>query len=105
MHTLDTDEARLQLLNEVQPGDAWHSCAEKRQCIMCERIFRGWDVMVRRRRSGRLQLACPTCDSGPQFWVRLGHGLLCDQGWQNWEGAGGSATDTDGGEEDVASTG
>jgi len=72
---------------------------------MCERTFRGWDVMVRRRRSGRLQLACPTCDSGPQFWVRIGEGLLCDHGWQNWEGAAESSTDTAGGEDDVASTG
>jgi hypothetical protein len=105
MHTLPTDEARLQLLNEVQPGQSWQSCAEKRQCIMCERIFRGWDVMVRRRRSGRLQLACPTCDSGPQFWVRLGNSLLADHVWQDWELAIRSSTGHSAGDEDLASTG
>jgi hypothetical protein len=105
MHTIPTDEARLQLLNQLQPGQSWQSCAEKRQCIMCERTFRGWDVMVRRRRSGRLQLACPTCDSGPQFWVRLGNPLLDDRVWKPSEVASGSSTDNTAGEDDVASTG
>src|SRR5438445_471217 len=76
MQLFPKDETRLQLLNEAQPERPWRSSLEKRRCIMCERTFRGRDVVVRPGRTGQLQLACPTCDSGPQFWVRLGNPLL-----------------------------
>jgi len=52
---------------------------------MCERTFRGRDAVVRRSRNGQVYLACPACDSGPQFWVRLGNPLLDDHVWSDWE--------------------
>jgi hypothetical protein len=86
MRTLPNDETRLQLLNEA-PGQRWSSCAEDRQCIMCESSFRGNEVVVREIRRSQFQLACPHCGSNPQFWVRCGNPLLDELVWADWERA------------------
>jgi hypothetical protein len=99
MHTFPNDEIRLQLLNEAQPGRPWGSCKEKRRCIMCERTFRGSDVIVRQSREGVVQLGCPNCDSKPQFWVRLGNPLLEEHIWADWEVALRSSGDDTTGED------
>jgi hypothetical protein len=87
MRTLPNDEIRLQLLNDAQPERPWSSCAEERQCIMCESAFRGSEVIVRQTRRTQFQLACPNCGSGPQFWVRCGNPLLEAHVWSDWEHA------------------
>jgi hypothetical protein len=105
MRTLPSAQNRLQLLNNAQPGQPWASCAEKRQCIMCETVFRGNDVTVRQIDRARVQLACPSCGSAPQFWVRVGNPLLNDQVWQDWELAMTSYTEADGGDHELATAG
>jgi hypothetical protein len=99
------NETRLELLNNAQPRQPWESCEEKRQCIMCERTFRGRDAIIRRQRSGTLHLGCPICDSGPQFWVRPGNPLLDHHVWSDWELAIASSMDTLTGQNDLAPTG
>ncbi len=86
MRTILTDEKRLGLLNLSQPHQPWESCAEKRRCIACERTFRGTSATVRGT-NGSTRLSCPTCGSGPEFWVRLGNPLTDNEIWADWERA------------------
>jgi hypothetical protein len=81
-----TDEKRLRLLNESQPDQPWHSCAEKRICIACERTFKGSAATVSDA-NGTIALLCPNCGSGPRLWVRPGNPLTDDLVWGDWERA------------------
>ena len=76
----------LNLLNAAQPALRWHSCADRRRCIVCEHIFRG-DEAITRRNHGVTRLACPKCASGPELWVRTGDPLLDESAWSDWERA------------------
>jgi hypothetical protein len=82
-----SNKERLQLLNEAQPERPWKSCAEKRRCVNCDRVFRGEDVSVCRSDFGAWQLACPKCGSSPALWVRLGNPLTQEEIWSDWESA------------------
>ena len=73
----------LELLNASQPI-VWHSCADRRRCIVCEHVFRGDEVMTRRNH-GVTRLRCPKCGSGPELWVRPGDPLLDENAWSDWE--------------------
>ena len=85
MRTLPDDEKRLSLLNEAQPDRPWLSCAEKRRCVACERVFRGSALIARSLRRLENRLACPKCGSGPALWVRLGNPYTDDRVWAEWE--------------------
>jgi NAD-dependent SIR2 family protein deacetylase len=75
---------RLQLLNRAQPNRRWDSCTEKRQCIMCDRVFSGSEVDVRTRDHFKPDLRCPGCGSAPEMWVRLGNPLTDAVVWADW---------------------
>lgn len=79
-------EIRLKLLNLSQPNQPWESCAEKRLCIVCDRTFRGSSATVRGT-GGSPRLSCPSCGSGPEFWVRPGNPLIDVEIWADWERA------------------
>ena len=87
MSSQPSDETRLQLLNEAQPGRPWRSCSEKRRCIACERTFRGTSVTVSALKNGATRLGCPRCGSAPELWVRLGNPFVDEQVWADWERA------------------
>ena len=78
-----TEQKRLELLNEAQPQCPWQSCAEKRQCLVCENIFTGHEVVMPNDEIA--QLSCSACGSGPEFWMRPGNPLLDESVWAEWE--------------------
>jgi hypothetical protein len=87
MRSLPEKPELLKILNEAQPERPWKSCQEKRSCVVCERTFRGTDVIINSHRLGVIRLACPSCGSDPGLWVRLGNPLLDDLAWADWESA------------------
>jgi len=87
MRTYPTDAKRLELLNQMSPTRSWRSVKEKRRCVVCEKVFRGGDAIVRWRRQGLISLECPGCASAPSTWVRLGNPLIDELAWQEWEAA------------------
>ena len=87
MPTLVLQEVRLDLLNQAQPNRPWRSSTEKRRCVVCDKVFRGNDVLVREETAGGNRLACPTCHSAPALWVRLGNPLIDNAIWADWEAA------------------
>lgn len=87
MRPLPDEQQRLALLNAAQPRHPWHSCAEKRRCVVCERVFRGSSVKVRSPRRGVTRLACPKCGSEPALWVRPENPLIDRDAWADWESA------------------
>lgn len=87
MRTYPCDAKRLELLNQMSPARGWRSVREKRRCVVCEKVFRGAEVVVRWRRQGLTTLECPSCSSAPSTWVRLGNPLTDELAWQEWEAA------------------
>ena len=85
IHLFVSGTTRLRLLKEAQPRRPWHSCDEQRECLVCENIFTGREVVIQREEGTRL--ACPACDSGPECWVRPGNPLLDESVWADWERA------------------
>lgn len=88
MIILPSGKKRLAALNAAQPDRPWKSCRERRQCVMCDHVFRGSDAAVRRTSRGALtRLTCPSCGAEPTCWVRLGNPLTDERIWAEWESA------------------
>lgn len=64
----------------------WQSLDDERQCILCERTFRGRQVRVLNDGHGKVRLHCPTedCPATPREWVAPGDPLLDDEAWRDW---------------------
>lgn len=78
---------RLAALRTSDSRRYWSSLEDQRQCILCERIFKGRQVrIVTDRRRGKMALHCPTkdCPSTPREWVSPGDPLLDDEAWRDW---------------------
>jgi hypothetical protein len=70
-----TSEQRLDILRAGDRLRKWHSLDDKRVCILCERIFTGWQIEISRDQRGRYLLTCPTngCPSFAAHWFYVGN--------------------------------
>jgi hypothetical protein len=68
-----TPEQRLDILRASDGERQWDSLNDKRACVVCERIFKGRDVQIRRDQRGRYLLHCPTedCCSVVGHWIHV----------------------------------
>jgi hypothetical protein len=68
---------RLGLLRRLDGRHAWSSPDERRLCLGCGKLIRGWEILVQRsvRGLGPLRLRCPSdnCVAGPLNWVMPGN--------------------------------
>src|SRR4051812_39910147 len=68
-----TPTERLNLLGRLDRRHPWDTLDERRLCLGCGRIIRGWDVRIRRALGGlgllRLQCSSGDCQAGPTEWV------------------------------------
>ncbi|MFL6528962.1 MAG: hypothetical protein ACJ8KX_00700 [Chthoniobacterales bacterium] len=66
-------EQRLTLLRRLDRRHVWGSPDERRLCLGCGRIIRGWEIRIARSIGGigPLRLRCPSegCRAGPVEWV------------------------------------
>src|SRR5215212_2346890 len=66
-------EDRVALLRRLDRRHPWGSPDERRLCLGCGHIIRGWDIRIARsmRGLGPLRLRCPSegCRAGPLEWV------------------------------------
>jgi len=62
---------RLLVLRTEDRSRTWRSLDDERLCIICKRRFNGRQVEIRRLRSGKYELHCPTegCNSRPHLWI------------------------------------
>jgi hypothetical protein len=70
--TLSASE-RLGILGRLDRRHTWHSPDERRLCLGCGKLIRGWEILVQRSMGGLgpLRLRCPSenCVAGPLSWV------------------------------------
>ena len=59
-----TPEERLEILRTGDKLRTWSSLDDERFCVVCERIFKGWQIEILRDQRGRYLLKCPTPDCG-----------------------------------------
>src|SRR3954447_10832176 len=63
----------LALLRRLDGRHPWTTPDERRLCLGCGRIIRGWDVRIRRGIGGlgtlRLRCSSKGCQAGPAEWV------------------------------------
>jgi hypothetical protein len=68
-----SDADRLDVLRRLDQFREWHSLDDKRFCLVCGKIFNGWQIQIAggTRGDGPLRLSCPTerCNSIPMDWV------------------------------------
>ncbi len=66
---------RLDVLRQLDQFREWHSLDDKRFCLVCGKIIKGWQIQIAggTRGNGPLRLSCPTerCNSIPMDWVLL----------------------------------
>jgi hypothetical protein len=69
-----TPEKRLRILRQADQLRKWKSLDDERVCVVCERIFKGHQVEIRRDQHGRYLLQCPTegCPSFAAHWFYAG---------------------------------
>jgi hypothetical protein len=69
-----TLEERFAILRKADRLRKWNSLDDERVCVMCERIFSGRQIDIRRDRRGRYLLQCPTegCASFAAHWFYVG---------------------------------
>lgn len=74
MHKHLTPEERLDVLRKADRFRKWNSLDDERVCVVCERIFNGRQIEVRRDQRGRYLLQCPTdgCSSFVAHWFYAG---------------------------------
>ena len=64
---------RLGLLRQLDRSHTWQSADERRLCLGCGQLIRGWEIKVLRSMGGLgpLRLRCPSegCVAGPLNWV------------------------------------
>ncbi len=67
---LNLDE-RLSVLRNADTNRKWHSLDDERVCVICERVFTGRQIDIRRNRRGYFFLRCPTegCLSDIRHWL------------------------------------
>lgn len=65
-----TAEQRLEILRTRDGERKWCSLDDKRVCVVCDRVFTGRQVNIRRDQRGRYLLQCPTagCPSYVAHW-------------------------------------
>src|SRR3954454_4768680 len=66
-------EQRLALLRRLDRRHPWATPDERRLCLGCGRMIRGWEVRIRRSMGGidpiRLRCSSKGCQAGPAEWV------------------------------------
>ena len=66
-------EKRLRLLRRLDRRHPWLTPDERRLCLSCGKLIRGWEIRVVRAIGGLgpLRLRCPSegCVAGPLNWV------------------------------------
>ncbi len=79
---------RLGVLRRLDRRHLWMTPDDRRLCLGCGKLIRGWDILVLRSMGGLgpLRLRCPseTCKGGPIDWVlpsgagtsEIGHGAM-----------------------------
>lgn len=69
-----TLEERLDILRKADRLRKWNSLDDERVCVVCERVFSGRQIAVRRDQRGRFLLQCPTegCPSFAAHWFYVG---------------------------------
>jgi hypothetical protein len=69
-----TVEERLDILRKADRLRKWNSLDDERVCVVCERIFSGRQIGIRRDQRGRYLLQCPTegCPSFAAHWFYIG---------------------------------
>ena len=70
-----TLEQRLEILRAGDGDRKWYSLDDKRVCVVCDRVFSGRQVEIRRDQRGRYLLQCPTegCPSIAPHWFYVGN--------------------------------
>jgi hypothetical protein len=65
-----TPEQRLDILRASDQLRKWQSLDDERVCVVCEKIFSGRQIDIRRDQRGRFLLACPTpgCPAYVAHW-------------------------------------
>jgi hypothetical protein len=65
-----TSEDKLDILRKADGLRKWESLDDQRVCVVCERIFSGRQIEIRRDQRGRYLLQCPTpeCPSFAAHW-------------------------------------
>ncbi|PZR74465.1 MAG: hypothetical protein DLM73_07850 [Chthoniobacterales bacterium] len=63
-------EQRLEILRAADSTRAWHSLADQRVCLRCEKKFTGDEIAIVHDQRGRFLLHCPTpgCPSTVPDW-------------------------------------
>ncbi len=68
-----TANDRLGILRRLDRGHAWATPDDRRLCLGCGKLIRGWEILVVRSIGGfgTLRLRCPSegCVAGPLNWV------------------------------------
>ena len=66
-----TSEERLEILRAGDKLRPWVSLDDERLCVLCDRIFNGWQIEILRDQRGRYLLKCPTsdCASFAAHWL------------------------------------
>ena len=69
-----TLEERLDVLRKADRFRKWNSLDDERVCVVCERIFNGRQIDIRRDHRGRYLLQCPSegCPSLVAHWFYAG---------------------------------
>ena len=75
MHKHFDSEERLDILRRADGIRKWNSLDDKRICVICERVFTGRQIEIRRDHRGRYRLECPTegCPSFVAHWFYVGN--------------------------------
>lgn len=65
-----TPEERLDVIRNADQFRKWNSLDDNRVCVVCDRIFNGRQIDIKRDRSGHYLLRCPTqgCPSYVAHW-------------------------------------
>ena len=65
-----TPQQRLDILRASDRLRKWQSLDDERVCVVCEQIFNGHQIGIKRDQRGRYLLACPTrgCPSYVAHW-------------------------------------
>jgi hypothetical protein len=71
-----TAEQRLEILRASDGERKWYSLEDQRACVVCDRVFTGWQVEICRDQRGRYLLKCPTqgCPSYFAHWFYVFNG-------------------------------
>jgi hypothetical protein len=69
-----TPEQRLEILRAGDSERKWYSLDDQRVCVVCDRVFTGRQVDIRRDQRGRYLLHCPSggCPSYVAHWFYVG---------------------------------